>query len=296
MSEIGGPHLRTGSILLLILLMMVTGAAFNTLTFWWWDYTGHSPEYLMSSSDLSSDERRTFRIGLMINHVGMFLIPGLAFSALFLRRRTASFLMLNRPLPAQTTFFWLLVIVFSYPIVGYLTQLNEYLPLPEWAKSAQNEAFGVLGNVLRMDNFSEFLTALFLVGVLPALGEELIFRGLIQQRLIDSLSNDHLAIFIASLVFGLFHFQLERFIPLTFLGVLLGYAYYYTKSFWTPVILHLFINGSQVTALYYSSEFSIEEIQNSPDLPLPLVMGSVILTSFFFYIARRSQSEDRGMI
>ena len=138
---------------------------------------------------------------------------------------------------------WGLVILCSYPLVAYLTELNMAIPIPEWARSGQENAYMLLNSVLDMDNILDLFLSLILVCIMPALGEEFIFRGILQNKLVSIISNPHIGIIIASILFGLTHMQLERLIPLSFLGLLLGYTYHYTGSIIAPVVLHFLNNG-----------------------------------------------------
>ncbi len=242
---------------------------------------------LSDSVDMSATQRFWLRIGLIINHATMFLCASLVFGWIYYKNRFYQYMKTDTPVHIAEVALWSLVILCSYPLVAYLTQLNMAIPLPSWASSGQDSAFALLGNVLRMESLLELLVSLLLVGIMPALGEEFIFRGIVQNKLISIISNPHLAILIASILFGLTHMQLERLIPLSFLGMLLGYAYHYSGSIIIPVILHFLNNGLQVVSIYSLDNFDPSIIENAPDLPMATIGVSLILTvGLFLYTSQ----------
>jgi uncharacterized protein len=252
---------------------------------------GYSTIKLLEQDQMTFSERNWFRLALIINHFSMFLGAALVFGWVYYRNRFLHFIRADQDSKSGIILFWGLTILCSYPIVGYLTQLNEMIPLPTWATSGQENAFKILGNVLQMDHIGEFMISLILVGLLPALGEEFIFRGIVQRTLVQSLSNPHIAILIASVLFGLTHMQMERIIPLTFLGMMLGYAYHFTQSMIVPVILHFLNNSLQVLSLYIIGAEGLESLQEAPDIPIFAVIVSILLTLSFFRIAMQRSTE-----
>lgn len=277
---------------MLFILMLLAGLVGNLLTIAIWSIAGSNFQDILASAELSTSQRVIFRISLMVNHACMFLIPAFIFGMIYHSNEFLKFLSLKVRFSLSSLILWGLLILASYPLVAYFTLINEMIPLPEWASSSQDDAFRILGKVLRMDNSLELLLTVFLVGVLPAVGEELIFRGIVQQKMISLFRNPHLAILGSSIIFGLVHFQLERFIPLTFLGIILGYSFYYTQSLLVPIILHFLNNAFQVLSFYFSSETSLQDIDQIPDLPTSLIVGSAIITISLLYLGARMSPEN----
>ena len=105
-----------------------------------------------------------------------------------------------------------------------------------------------------MNSPGELLFNLVLVAVLPAIGEELVFRGIIQQKIEEKYRNGHLAIWATAFFFSVMHLQFEGLFPRMILGAVLGYIFYWTRNLWIPVIAHFIINALQVLAKYYYTE------------------------------------------
>lgn len=280
------------SLLILLGLILGCGIVFNLITLGIWYIGGLDMAEIQSDTPLSEMKRMLLRTGLSINHIGMFLIPGTIWCSIYFKKSFKSFLRLDTP-PSNNVYLWALLILCSYPLIANLTLFNMSIPLPEWMTASNESNMELMGQTLLMENWIDLLMNLFLVAVLAALGEELIFRGIIQRTLTLNWRNPHLAIWVTALIFGLFHMQFERVLPLAFLGLVLGYAYYYTGSLWTVIILHFLNNGLQVILLYLSNESGIPEIDNVPDIPFAVTLSSIVITLLLFYIlTRNSNSVD----
>lgn len=87
--------------------------------------------------------------------------------------------------------------------------------------------------------------------------------------------------------------QFERLLPLSFLGLIMGYSFYYTKSLWTPIILHFLNNGLQVMAYYVAiNKGELPEIDNIPSVSLSIVLASLFLTAGLAYISVKASQSD----
>ena len=128
---------------------------------------------------------------------------------------------------------------------------------------------------------------LFMIGVLAAIGEELIFRGLFQKLFTQIVKNPHLAILITAILFSAFHFQFFSFLPRFVLGLILGYLMYLGRSIWFPIIAHFVNNAMGVIYYYFNSKGSaddmLEEIGTSSMLPMTALIS--LLTFAVFFIA-----------
>ncbi len=169
-------------------------------------------------------------------------------------------------------------LVLALPFVGYLTYWNLQVPLPAWMQKSEDYTDVLLTGVLTMNDLPEFLLAFLTVAVTPAIGEELLLRGVLQRRILQVwFGNHHLAIWTAAFVFSFIHFEFAGFAPRLLLGVLLGYAYYWSNSLWVPLLLHLLFNGLQVVIAYVTGSFDPgAQIAEAP--PWWLAVVSLVLT------------------
>lgn len=177
-------------------------------------------------------------------------------------------------------------------------------PITEW--NATIELPGDVGKVLRefedqaallvkafVSNLSPggFLMVFIVIAIIPAWGEELVFRGLIQTELVRAFRNPHVGIWFAAAFFSAFHLQFFGFFPRMFMGAVLGYLYYWSRNLWVPVVFHFLNNGLQVTAIYLAQlEMHTYDVESTESAPLPAVAISLLMLAGLLYYCKRNLS------
>jgi membrane protease YdiL (CAAX protease family) len=187
---------------------------------------------------------------LATQHLLTFIIPGLAFGFVFYRSAFLTGLDLSKNPGWLMTIMGILFLIAAYPLVNLSFLVNEAIPLPAWASSFEDQAEDTLMAILNMNSVLIFLANLLIIALLPGIGEELIFRGVLQKQIGLLLRNPVVAIWISAFIFSAIHLQFEGFLPRMILGAVLGYLYYWTGNLWVPVIAHAFNNGIQVILIY----------------------------------------------
>ena len=145
----------------------------------------------------------------------------------------------------------------------------------------------------------DFILALLVIAVLPAIGEELLFRGLIQTKLQQAVINPHVAIWLTAFIFGAIHFQFYGLVPRLFLGAIFGYLYYWSGSLLMPIVAHFINNGFSLLMFYLYQQGSVEyDVSQTPALPISsilvfLLLGLVSFWAFYRYF-RNAFAESAG--
>ncbi len=273
---------------LLILTMLFCLLFAQALNFAWAEMAGIDMTKIseISTETATVGQRNFLRTLALTSNSFSFILPALIFSYFLYRKNWLSKLKLN------TSFFpeWItpmLVFVFAGFFFSQFTYwLNQMIPLPEWANSMEEQTGDLIQTILIMESPLEFLFTLTIVAVIPALGEELIFRGILQRRLEELMQKPHAAILISALIFSFIHFQFAGFLPRVVLGLLLGYLYYWTRNLWVPILAHFVINGFQVCAAYFAKEqietLETEELSN---LPASQMLITAAVSLIFIYLA-----------
>jgi len=131
---------------------------------------------------------------------------------------------------------------------------------------------------------------LLTIAVLPAIGEELLFRGIIQTNLEKGFKKPHLAIWLTALIFSFIHFQFQGFIPRVLLGALLGYLFLWSRNLWVPIIAHLIYNASQIFLQYAHQKgalgMDLNEIETVPIWLVVLSIAGMFIVGRFLYSQR----------
>ena len=187
-----------------------------------------------------------------VQSLGMFVLPPFIIAWLY-SRDNADYLKVNVS-PSLTSYFLVLAIIFfSLPFIGFLSQLNQNISFPDglenvekWLMKKEDSAQELTKKFLAADSWKGLFVNIILVGVLPAVGEELIFRGVLQKIFSRWTRNAHLGILITAFLFSAMHIQFYGLIPRFFLGLLFGYFMLWSGSIWLPVFGHFVNNTSAV--------------------------------------------------
>lgn len=226
--------------------------------------------------DAPASERNTIRAILMIGHLFLFWFASLAFAYLIYQKQFLQYLQLHRS-PSLSQLSYSGVIVFlSIPIVFLIYWLNQQIPLPELLMGYENNAEALTKQLLIMNSPMELLFNLAVIALVPAVGEELMFRGVIQKLMTQLSDNEHIGVWLAGFLFSAIHLQFQGFLPRMFLGVLLGYFLLWSKSLWVPIFAHFVFNGMQLVAQYFA-KVNIEEQEPDVEKLLPFGLFSIIV-------------------
>lgn len=217
------------------------------------------PLQQVSSLEVSDPRNLSaFRVVQVVTTLIGFLLPAWAFATLAYKK--ASVFMGTSTLYTTRQFFLALtVLLTSILALSALTYINEQIPLPaSWqieikaldaAYNKQIEAF------TKMNGVGDLMISLLTMAILPAVVEEILFRGCLQNIMVGLTKRAWLGIFITSILFSLMHLSWTGFLARLFLGLVLGLLYYYSKSIWLSITAHALFNGFQIIAVYMYPSF-----------------------------------------
>lgn len=243
--------------------------------------------------------RNAYRTMVMVQHLCLFLFPAALAAWLFYRNSAGTFLKLNSVPKGATLFFSFLFLMAAFPFASWMIWpgkwLAENLPASiQWIGAMEEDSMGLIEIFLTMESPWELLLTLLVMGVAPALGEELLFRGIVQQEFKKWFGNPHIAIVASAFLFSCTHFQLQRFFSIWILGMLLGYLFYWTKNLWVPIIVHFFNNGFQVLVAYkYPGELEVSDLEKAGEIPVWALLISFIFVPLFANLIRKQEAVSK---
>lgn len=198
--------------------------------------------------------------------------------------------------------FMTLIIMFCFMVANSVViEWNQEIDLPEpfsyfeeWAQSKELQLEKLTNYLTDFTGFHELLVAMVVIAIIPAIGEELLFRGLIQNLFHSALKSPHLAIWLSALLFGAFHLQFYGVIPRMLLGALFGYLYYWSGYLSLAMAGHFINNGFTLVMLYLSKQevisYDLVASDTSPPYYVVLmffIIGSVLLFLFRNYFDQK---------
>ncbi|ALI98849.1 CPBP family intramembrane glutamic endopeptidase [Rufibacter tibetensis] len=198
----------------------------------------------------------------MVHLVG-FTIASLAFLRVN-SSKPAAFLS-----PRMTVPFYLLLgsavlMLVIMPAASWLVHWNANVDFPplldafeRWAKAKEDTLRELTLELTKINTIPQLILGLVVFAVLPAIGEELAFRGIIQQELYRWWRNPHLAIWVSAIIFGIIHMQFYGVVPRVMLGVLFGYLYWWSGNIWVPIVGHFINNGFMVLMMFLAQRQAV---------------------------------------
>jgi uncharacterized protein len=182
--------------------------------------------------------------------------------------------------------------------ISPITEWNMNFQFPDfmeefgsWARAQEDQLMEMTKILTTFNSPGEFLFGLLVIAILPGIGEELVFRGLIQNELHRSSKNIHLAIWASAILFSAIHMQFFGFVPRVLLGALFGYLYYWSGNLLIPILAHFFHNGFTLTMLYlHSQDITNINVESEESAPLYLVAICGVVTFALLYFFRKNYS------
>jgi len=205
------------------------------------------------------------------------LIPALLYLLIFHYREFVGWIKLRLPNNNHFFMYSIMLLLLSYPLIQLSADLNKYMPFADFLSEEGNYIEDLMKQILVINSPADFLLKLLVIALLPAIGEELFFRAIIQNELLSSIGKKDIAIIMTAVIFSAFHLQFEAFLPRFFLGLILGYVYYWSGSIWVSISLHFINNGLLVFSAYMLHD-KIEDMspQGSHAIPMYIILMSLL--------------------
>ena len=237
-----------------------------------------------------------------ITSLGSFVIPPFILAYLF-SQNAGGYLYLKKGVSAQSALLIILLMLAAVPLINFLADLNSKMTLPSflaslesWMKEKEAAAADITKKFLEIKSVPELIFNLGMIALIPALGEELLFRGIVQRIFSEWTKNSHAGIWISSALFSAMHMQFYGFLPRMLLGVFLGYTLVWSGSLWLPIVAHFFNNASAVIAiyLYNSGNISIDpdKIGTEESATGYLAVSAVIFFALLYLLHKKLMTHE----
>jgi uncharacterized protein len=195
---------------------------------------------------------------------------------------------------------WIPVLITAFAVIIFMAvnsvfvEWNSNFRFPEfarefeaWAREKEDAAEMLTEFLTRFESQGELLIAIIVIAILPAIGEEIVFRGLIQNELLKATKNIHVSVWIAAVLFSAIHLQFFGFVPRVLLGALFGYLYYWSGNLTLAILAHFVNNGVSVMAMYFYQQGAFEyDMESTEAAPAHVVVICALMTAallFYYY-------------
>lgn len=223
-----------------------------------------------------------------ISSIFTFIVPSLIIGKI-LSSNKENYLKINK---TPKILYYIIIPIFMIvlmPALNLIIMWNENFKLPQYLSSFEESlkqmeisSQKMITLIISGNTSFDFLISIIIVAIIPAIGEEFLFRGVIQQQLHSLFKNIHIAIIISSFIFSAIHFQFYGFVPRMILGIIFGYIFYYSDSIWPAIFAHFFNNASALIALkVYGPQNSIANEFGTKLQDVHFVLLGLILALIF---------------
>ena len=239
-----------------------------------------------------------------LSTIGTFIIPSILLAYAF-SLQPLEYLSLSKRTLAGSAVLVVLALLAALPLINYLGELNARMSLPSflsgienWMKESEARAAELTNYFLDMRSASDVLFNIFMIGLLPAIGEELLFRGIIQRVFSEWLKNRHVAVWISAILFSALHIQFYGFLPRMMLGVLLGYLLVWSGSLWLTILAHFVNNTAAIVFTYLFKEqvIGLDADKIGTESDYPSVIISLLITGILLWMIYKKESRTAGSV
>ncbi len=280
--------LGVGSVVMLLLTLAGTAISGSELS------------VFNGSTTLFSDKDVSFlRYMLIVQDISLLIIPSLIILKLSDNERGIKSAGLRIPSLKDTSLIIILAFC-MFPVTSFTGEINAAVHLPSWLSGIEKwmiekeqTADNLIDSLISSERFWVMLLNLLTIAVLPAIAEELIFRGVLQKIFSKLFRSDHFGIWFTAFVFSTVHFQFFGFVPRFILGLTFGYLYFWSSTIWVPVTAHFINNAFPVIMTYAHGTVFLAEPTGIPlwkqAIVLPVPLAVIILIMLYF----RNQKIER---
>lgn len=279
--------------LILYVLMIFTLASFFTLLaiVAVSNYSGVDTSLLTKITDKSPQRLiNSALIVQVLSALGIFVLPALLFAYL-MTPRPAKYLGLRMP---GKNIHWLLVTLIMAGVMPLLLEIGglmKNIDLGPAAKAMEEQDTNMMNAFLKMDSPLQFFIVFFSLAILPAIGEELTFRGILMRFAAKRSRTMFFPITVSALFFAGMHGNISGLPSIFLAGVLLGTIYYLTGSIWCSMLAHFLNNGIQVALLYAgTNNTQIKTFVDSNALPVPFLIGGALVFAVSLWLLVKNKT------
>ncbi len=189
--------------------------------------------------------------------IRMMIIPAQLFPK-SIEQVSYTFLQIKTPVKPLHLLLGIGSMIAATPMVSWMVELNSQLTFPSALanleaslKASEKLATQLTHAFLQGTTFSDLAINMVVIAIVPALAEELLFRGAIQQFIRFVFGNVHTAVIFTAIIFSAFHGQVYGFLPRMVLGIILGYLFVYSGSIWPSIFAHFINNALSVCISHF---------------------------------------------
>ena len=275
----------------------------NTLIF---TFLASGSSYLIWQS-VSMDNPAVAKYINTVTMIGVLGFTSLLYTLMVNRRKPFAYLKMNKGVQWNTILLLMLILCACMPALSWIIKWNEGLHLPQslsaieqWMQEKEDVLAVLTKQMLAGTSLSVLFANLLAMAVVPAICEEMFFRGVLLSWLKDSFRNKHLAVWLSAIIFSAIHIQFFGFFPRMLLGAYFGYLFLWTGSLWTVIIAHFLNNAIVVIAAFlYNIGYTTtdyQQIGNGGEKIWVIVLSLCVTTTLIWHLWKNRRENDEANV
>jgi membrane protease YdiL (CAAX protease family) len=245
----------------------------------------HVPITQLKDALLNSTNANLSRTIQFISTFFAMALPAIIFARI-VNRKPFSYIGFNNAISGKQVFILIGIVLIGLILSAALSELNAMIPLSKSLaqsfKSMEDEYDKEVFAIANMKTVQDYIMSLIIIALLPAVFEEMLFRGCLQPVMINITKNVFAGILITGILFSALHGSFYGFLPRLALGLILGYIFYFSKNLWLSIIFHFFNNAMGITQMYALSRKGLLTQNAMNDDTLPLYYGLIAVVALYF--------------
>ena len=245
----------------------------------------HVPMAQLKDALLKTDNANLSRIIQFVSTFFAMALPAIIFARI-VNRKPFSYVGFNSAISGKQVFILIGIVLIGLILSAALSELNAMIPLSKSLaqsfKAMEDEYDKEVFAIANMKTVQDYIISLIIIALLPAIFEEMLFRGCLQPVMINITKNALAGILITGILFSALHGSFYGFLPRFALGLILGYIFYFSKNLWLSIIFHFFNNALGITQMYALSKKGLLTQNAMNDDTLPLYYGLIALVALYF--------------
>lgn len=239
------------------------------------------------------------RITIALQNILTFAMPALLVATIFADKKWA-FLSLDKNLNLRNLLLGIALYLIATPAINFIIALNQAVVLPDWMaefeamlKASEDAAKAMTDKLLADRSVLGVSGTVLVIGLLTGFGEEIFFRGALMGIFSKMMKNKHAIIWLTAFIFSAFHLQFYGLVPRMILGAIFGYALYWSRCLWIPIILHAINNSAVVLFPENPMENKcLEDMLNFADIAFATASLGLAI-ALMVYWNRKSNKEQK---
>ena len=244
----------------------------------------HVPFSQLKDALFKSENANLSRVLQSVATFFMMALPALIFARI-MNRKPFRYIGFNSAISGKQAFILIGLVIIGLVLTGALSELNAMIPisksLQQYFRLKEDEYNKEVFAIANMKTVQDYIISLIIIALLPAMFEEMLFRGALQPVMIKITKNAVAGIIITSILFSALHGSYYGFLPRVALGLILGYIYYFSKNLWLSVVFHFLNNALGITQMYALSKKGLLTQTAMKDDTLPLYYGLIAVAVLF---------------